>query len=309
MLDRIPRRVVHYSAHDPRTALGGVESFGRNLRLIFEDVVFMTPRARDEGLVRREHLPVICDNQLVLDWPSDMRVIGFQHGVAWRKARATKKLGDLRLAVRQARAAQRQNVVWAACAAWISRTFQDLHGTVSEAIIYHPVDLQRFDGRLENQGSRLVLHDARTDHKGRQQLAELARALPDFNFEALGCAPADVAGRMRHALAFVHLSRYEGNSIVCNEAMAMDLPCLFTKVGLMLDTEHRFAVEQVDPLFAAQGGAPLAAQTRRFLRAAREGAFHPRRWVAAHAGPEHAKAGWASVLRKFDEGEPFKRSA
>ena len=309
MLDRIPRRVVHYSAHDPRTALGGVESFARNLRLIFDDVVFMTPHARDEGLVRRERLPVICDNQLVLDWPADVRVIGFQHGVAWRKARATRKLGDLRLAVRQARAAQRQNVVWVACAAWIGRTFQDLHGNVTAATIYHPVDLQRFDGCLENRGSRLVLHAARTDHKGRRQLAQLARALPAFNFEALDCAPKDVASRMRQALAFVHLSRYEGNSIVCNEAMAMDLPCLFTKVGLMLDTEHHFGVEQVEPQLAAQGGAPLVALTRRFLRAAGEGAFHPRRWVATHAGPEQAKQGWASVLRKFDEGEPFRRSA
>ena len=41
--------------------------------------------------------------------------------------------------------------------------------------------------------------------------------------------------RFRQGAAFLHLSRYEGNSIVCNEAMAMDLPCLFTRVGLMRD--------------------------------------------------------------------------
>jgi len=300
MAQRISRRVVHYSAHDPRTSRGGVESFGLNLRLIFDEVLFMTPRTRDEALVRDQRLPVICDNQLVLDWPVDLRVIGFQHGVAWRKARATRKVGDLRLALRQARAARRRNVVWAACAEWISRTFGALHGNAADAVIYHPVDLQRFDGCLENDGSRLVLHDARTDHKGQKQLAELARALPEFQFEALDCPPERVASRMRRALAFVHLSRYEGNSIVCNEAMAMDLPCLFTTVGLMLDSEHRFHVEQVDPRVAASGGAPLVAAARRFLEAATTHTLHPRTWVAAHAGVEQAVAGWSSVMRKFD---------
>jgi hypothetical protein len=84
--------------------------------------------------------------------------------------------------------------------------------------------------------------------------------------------------------------------------MAMDLPCLFTKVGLMLDSEHRFGVEQLDPQVAAVGGAPLVDATRRFLQAATEHPLHPRAWVTAHAGLEQAVAGWAAVLSKFDEG-------
>jgi hypothetical protein len=307
MANRIPRTVVHYSAHDPRNHRGGVESFARNLRLIFEEVVFMTPGTRDEALVRKRGLPVICDNQMVLDWPSDLKVIGFQHGVAWRKAQVTKKLGDLRLALRQARAARRRNVVWAACAAWISRTFGQQHGNAADVVVYHPVDLQRFDGQLDNAGSRLVLHDARTDHKGQKQMAELARALPNYQFEALDCAPDRVAQRMRGALAFVHLSRYEGNSLVCTEAMAMNLPCLFTKVGLMLDTDQRFGVEQVDVSLARAGGAPLIDTAQRFLAAARARAFGPRAWVAAHAGLEQTAASWAAVLHKFDDGNPSTR--
>ena len=302
MASRIPRTVVHYSAHDPRAFRGGVESFARNLRLIFDEVLFMTPKTRDESLVRREALPVICDNQMVLDWPRDLRVIGFQHGVAWRKAQVTKTLGDFRLALRQALAARRSNVVWAACAAWISRTFGEQHGNAAEVVVYHPVDLRLFDGRLDNAGSRLVLHDARTDHKGQRQLAELSRALPRYRFEPLDCAPDRVAERMRGALAFVHLSRYEGNSIVCNEAMAMNLPCLFTKVGLMLDTDQRFGVEQIDVSLALAGGAPLIDATARFLARAEERPLGPRAWVAEHAGLEQTCASWAAVLRKFDRG-------
>ena len=63
------------------------------------------------------------------------------------------------------------------------------------------------------------------------------KKLPEWRFETLNCKPEDVPDRMREAAAFLHLSRYEGNSIVCNEAMAMNLPCLFTKVGLMNDGE------------------------------------------------------------------------
>ena len=59
----------------------------------------------------------------------------------------------------------------------------------------------------------------------------LARAFPAWRFEPLACAPSEVADRMRKAAAFLHLSRYEGNSMVCAEAMAMNLPCLFTAWG------------------------------------------------------------------------------
>ena len=109
-----------------------------------------------------------------------------------------------------------------------------------------------------------------------------------------------VAERMRHALAFVHLSRYEGNSIVCNEAMAMNLPCLFTKVGLMLDTDQRFGVEQVEVSVALAGGTPLIETTERFLAAARARTFGPRAWVTEHAGVEQTRRSWAAVLQKFD---------
>lgn len=291
---------MHYSVHDPREYRGGVESFARNLRLIFDDVLFMTPKTRDESLVRKHELPVVCDNQMVLDWPSDLRVIGFQHGVAWRKAKITHAFGDYRLALRQALAARRGNVIWAACADWIGRAFAEQHGNAADVIVYHPVDLQRFDGRLDNAGSRLVLHDARTDHKGQKQIAELARALPGYHFEPLDCAPDRVAERMRKALAFVHLSRYEGNSIVCNEAMAMNLPCLFTKVGLMLDRGQHFGVELVPVELALAGGPPLIAKAERFLAQAERRCFCPRAWIAEHAGLEQTKANWAEVLRRFD---------
>jgi hypothetical protein len=297
---RIPRTVVHYSWQHPETSRGGVESFARNLRLIFERVEFMTPETRDEARVRAEHLPVICDNHMVLDWPADLTVIGFQHGVAWRKARVTRSTYDLKLGWRQLRAARRPKVIWVACARWIADAFARFTACESTRVIYHPVDLERFDGKLDNHGSKLVLHDGRSQHKGQHLLEALAQRLPGYRFEPLDCAPADVPERMRHALAFVHLSRYEGNSIVCNEAMAMNLSCLLTRVGLMLDGAEQFDVETIEAGLAFGNIDELTERTRAFLARAEQAPRSPRPWVEQNASRALTVARWEEVLSAFD---------
>ena len=300
MLARIPRRVVHYSRLDPETTRGGVESFARNLRLSFDQVDMMTPETLDVARVRADRLPVICDNQMVLDWPRDIPLIGFRHGVAWRKVQVTRSLYDLGLAARQLRAARRPKVTWVSCARWIDAAFTRTAGGPGAGVIYHPVDLERFDGKLENAGSRLLLHDARSDHKGRRLIERLARALPDYRFEPLACDSSQVPDRMRGAAAFLHLSRYEGNSIVCNEAMAMNLPCLFTRVGLMLDAGQSFDVQMIDPALAFGNPAALLQATREFLASLASRVYRPRAWVTEHASLDATRVAWTSCLDTFD---------
>jgi glycosyltransferase involved in cell wall biosynthesis len=258
--------------------------------------------------VRRDRLPVVCDNHWVRDWPSDVPVIGFQHGFAASKFLTTRSRGDLRLALAQRVAARRANTLWVACARWIGERFGRWFGNAAAHVIYHPVDLERFDGRLENQGSKLVLHDARSPHKGELIVAELARAFPELSFEPLDCAPADVPDRMRHAAMFLHLSRYEGNSIVCNEAMAMNLPCLFTRVGLMLDGAERFDVKLVEPRLAFRGGAPLADAFRSFLRWSRERKPNPRAFCLEQTNVEENRRVWSRVLADFESRFGWTRS-
>jgi glycosyltransferase involved in cell wall biosynthesis len=304
MDQRLERTVVHYALNDPRSTRGGVESFAQNLGLVFRDVLFMTPQTRDEALVRERRLPVICDNQWVLDWPEDIPVVGFQHGVVWRKFFALRKRELIGLARRQARAAARKNTLWVACARWISEAFAELHGNRAAHVIYHPVDLERFDGRLENDGSRLVLHDGRFPHKGSLVYPRIATAFPDFSFEPLGCSPDEVPDRLRRACAFLHLSSYEGNSIVCNEAMAMNLPCLFTRVGLALDGEP-LDVECVPrdfvygPLASLRSGR-LVESVRGFLASLEARRYEPRRWVETHASLAATRARWAEAMTSFD---------
>jgi hypothetical protein len=264
----------------------------------------MTPKTRNLELVRARRLPVIADNQWVLDWPEDVPVIGFQHGVVFRKFLALRQRELLTLARRQARAAKRKNTLWVACARWIAEEFGRLHGNRAAHVIYHPVDLERFDGRLDNAGSRLVLHDGRTPHKGSLVYPRLAPAFPDFRFEPLDCAPEQVPARLRTACAFFHLSSYEGNSIVCNEAMAMNLPCLFTEVGLALDGEP-LDVEKVPrqivygPL-APFRGAVLRARVGAFLGSLGTRRYEPRRWVERNASLGVTRERWGEVLESFD---------
>jgi len=296
----LDRTVVHLGKHDPRARTGGVEAFARSLQLVFREVLFMTPATLDFDRVRRERLALVCDNQYLRYVPRELPAIGFQHGVAFDKARVTRRLGDARMAFAQYRVASRQRVVWVACAEWISRRFAELHGNRANHIIYHPVDLERFDGRLANAGSRLVLHDARSEPKGKSSIAALAASLPEYRFEPLACTPSEVPDRMRTARAFVHLSRYEGNSIVCNEAMASDLPCLFTRVGLFRDQERPTDVALIEPETARRDQKELVRVAREFLASVETRRYRPRAWSLRHASLPIVRERWARAVDELD---------
>lgn len=298
-MPKVAARVVHYSKNDPETHRGGVEAFARNLRLIFEHVEFMYEGSMDPQRVRDEHLIVVCDNQWVTDWPDDIRVVGFQHGVAAVKYSQTGNWSDRKLAKRQATAATRRNTIWVACAQWISKAFGNLHDNPADFVIYHQVDLERFDGQRADIDPRLVLHDARGKHKGEAIVEKLAERFGGWKFEPLQCEPQDVPDRMRTARAFLHLSRYEGNSIVCNEAMAMNLPCFVTEVGLMNDEDRPKDVWVVDRDAAFTDRKYLERQLAEFLRSLDERHFDPRSWVLANAQLEVAQRKWLAVVERW----------
>jgi glycosyltransferase involved in cell wall biosynthesis len=297
--DKIPLTVVHHGRFNPETHVGGVETFARTLRQIFERVLFSTSDRPLCALARAERLPVICDNQSVRDWPRDVRLIGFRHGVAAEKVKSTRSFTDLRLAAGQLLAARRSGVTWVGCADWIRQSSQSWYRSPTPHIVYHPVDLERFDGKLTNWGSRLILHDARTVHKGKQLISCLQTAFPTWRFEALNCPPDHVPERLRHAAAFVHLSRYEGNSIVLNEAMAMDLPCLCTNVGLLRDANIQLDVDCVDSRRAFGDERYLLERARAFLDTLTTRRYNPRAWSETHASFPAARERWRHVLEDW----------
>jgi hypothetical protein len=296
---KIPLTVVHYSDPHPLKSTGGVQTFARNLRLIFDQVLFMAPRERDIPYAMKNHLPVICDNQLVADWPDGFPVIGFQHGVAAVKFQATRTVGRWLLARAQKHAAGRPGTLWVANSEWVAATFQKLYGNENEHIVYYPVDTERFDGKLDNQNSRLILHDARTKHKGVRLIKHLKAAYTDWQIEPLDCPNSEVHNRMRKARAFIHLSVYEGNSIVCNEAMAMNLPCMFTRVGLMQDPHCPSDVYIVDPEEMFHNRDRLVEEFGKFLQTLDTRTYNPRAWTLKNATQEIAAQRWRRVMVDF----------
>ncbi len=300
LIEKIPGTIVHYGRFNPERRTGGVEAFAKSLKLAFEDVQFLDSRSDGPGSpamqrVVADGLPVVCDNHLVLDWPDGYPVIGFQHGVAAEKKFITRSWTDWSLARRQARAARRQSTVWVACAKWISDEFARRYGNQAQHVIYHSVDTSRFDGRLLNHGSKLVLHDGRSRHKGRDIYPVLQTALPNWTFEPLSCPAEQVPERMRKARAFMHLSRYEGNSIVCNEAMAMGLPCLFTRVGLMRDGEPLdVRIVDVRQVYGRRSG--LIECVGAFLDGLNETAYNPHGWIEQNTSQQAFVEGWRNVI-------------
>lgn len=298
-MSKIPVSVIHYGRHDARIKVGGVETFARNLGMIFEDVDFMTPDTLDVEWVDKNRPLVICDNQFVTDWPDSVPLIGFQHGVAAVKYRVTKKRSDRAMAVRQSKAASRPNTLWVACARWISDAFARLYGNQAEHVVYHPVDLNRFDGMHRDVDPKLILHDARTKHKGKRLVEHLRKRNPNWSFQSLDCKPSEVPQRMRSARAFLHLSRYEGNSLVCNEAMAMNMPCMFTKVGLMKDADGPDDVFLIDPDTAFSDARALDSAFDEFTHTLETRTYRPRNWIVEHASRDVALAAWGNVVKSF----------
>lgn len=305
MSDRLRQHIVVHGRFTPGERRGGVETFGRTLSEIFEGVTFTATGSPEIPRLVGERALVVCDNQTVLDWPVGYPVIGFQHGFALEKARLTHTFTDARLAFAQLRAARRANTVWVACARWIAAAFRRVQParTPRGHVIHHFVDVERFDGRRDAVDPRLVLHDARSDHKGKRVIAALARALPEWRFEPLACAPAEVPARMRQGAAFLHLSKYEGNSIVCNEAMAMDLPCLFTDVGLCRDLgqgglEADVAIIPRSVAFGPRAGA--IAAVGEFLGTLAARTYNPRAFTLRSATAAVAREGWRAAIGELE---------
>jgi glycosyltransferase involved in cell wall biosynthesis len=311
---KIPINVIYYNDKDPLKTTGGVQTFAKSLRQTFLKVQYMTPKNLDLDYILDKQVPVICTNEMVSDIPDQIPVIGFQHGVGAVKYSVTRTSGHNRLRHAQKKASKRPNVIWIACAEWIASKFEEIYGNQTKYVIYHHIDTELFDGKSRGNNSKLILHDARTDHKGLKLFPLLEKAFPNWKFEPLDCRPEDVPDRMRDARAFVHLSRYEGNSIVCNEAMAMNLPCMFTNVGLMQDKNRPKDVflirthEAYSTYFriTRPNKHELIKNTKLFLESLDNREYNPREWVLKNAVASTSLKKWEKVMIEYEKLSGWK---
>jgi hypothetical protein len=103
---------------------------------------------------------------------------------------------------------------------------------------------------------------------------------------------------MKGAKAFIHLSSYEGNSYVCNEALAANLPCFVTKVGLFRDVTSLDAYI-IDLKGRALKRRHVVNEFRRFLASLSQERYAPRLWVKEHATREVAMQKWRNVMEMY----------
>jgi|GEM_PF-1386127 len=294
-----PYPVAHYSMNDPASGAGGVETFALGLQRVFGKISYLTPDTLNTNELRMEKTVLICDNQHVLDIPEDIPVIGFQHGVAEEKKKHTKNAYDKKLARLQKLAAKRPNTYWIACARWISDRFASLRGNRADAVIYHAVDIERFKPHPKiDREEHLFLHDARSRHKGSRLIEKLEVKFPACTFRELNCPHSQVPEELARGAGFIHLSRYEGNSIMCNEAMAADLPCFFTDVGLFRDP-FDFDVYLVDSKKAFRSSRYLTGEFSKFLNSLETKSYNPRSWVMEHASPDVYRKAWLDAVNAF----------
>jgi hypothetical protein len=80
----------------------------------------------------------------------------------------------------------------------------------------------------------------------------------------------------------------------------MNLPCLFTRVGLMLDPGQQLDVQLIEPELAFGAPDALLAHTREFLSSLSTRRYEPRRWVSEHASIDATRAAWSGALSHFD---------
>ena len=113
---------------------------------------------------------------------------------------------------------------------------------------------------------------------------------------------------MRKAKAFIHLSKYEGNSIVCNEAMAMNLPSMFTNVGLMKDENRPKEAYLIDlnKIYKSYFGIKIIknrinSPNGLFIKSLNNNDYNPRKWVLENAVASISNKKWEKTILDFQE--------
>jgi hypothetical protein len=92
--------------------------------------------------------------------------------------------------------------------------------------------------------------------------------------------------------------------------MAMNLPCMFTRVGLMQDPNRPDDVYLVEPREMFHDADRLVEEFGKFLETLDTRAYNPRAWTLANATREIAVQGWRKAMTSFqsmsgwDLGQP-----
>ena len=227
-------RIVVANHHTWNQWTGGTERFTEYLR----EAIGCDVRSPADPHRLGKYEWVISNADLGLDWASNK--ICFFHGL-WKQLHVNLGITSGTEEERQRQAAQRKDVYLVAASNSVASQLECWYQVSKNKIrvISHGIPLDVWRPALSNPKSirPRILHVATDIVKAREIIPVLQRILPDFDFvlvyRRIGL-PATPELYQRGDI-FLHLSRYEGNSYACMEALACGLPSVLTDVGFFAE--------------------------------------------------------------------------
>jgi hypothetical protein len=237
----------------------GVPRFDWELRRVFPRMVSQNTRRRVRAWLswlslRHPDTIVVTGSEQSILVPRRLRTIVVHHGCAqthFDRDPAWRGPEPQRLCSAQRKMYRRENRWYVALARWCAERFS-YHYCVPPAGII-PSWVEPIERRRQLPSRPVVLGDFRNFNKGRDSVARLSRALPEWEFRTLCCTYQTRKAAYAAADAYLCLSLSEGGSFAVSDAEAARLPLVTTDVGnyreyseaCVIPWETRDDVEQV----------------------------------------------------------------
>jgi hypothetical protein len=249
----------------------GVPRFDWELRRVFPHMVSRSKRRSVRAwlhwlAIRHPDTIVITGSEQSVLVPRRLRTIVVHHGCAqthydrdpdWRGPEPQQLCRD------QRRMYRRANRWYVALARWCADEFSH-HYRVPQAEVI-PSWVEPIERKRTRRARPVVLGDFRNFNKGRDTVARLSKALPDWEFQSLSCTYETRKAPYAAADAYLCLSLSEGGSFAVSDAEAAGLPLVTTDVGNYREYSESSVIpwETRDDLDQVRGALDRALSLRR----------------------------------------------
>ncbi len=308
-----PERIIHISAHRRRDGYkGGVEKYSMYLERAVGAQLLVDHEYRGAYLPKTLF---IVDGGHGLNIPDRSPIISVCHGTwvaVWQRWQWIPEPRDhpdppyeesqvrmWGIPGREKRPAVKgkPNVLPVACSTGAKRELVDYHGRDDAPILLHGIDHDVFTPKKNNNAKPIIVHVANEWRKGDFKVREIAKRLPEFQFEFLNAEIGEEPAKFQRADMFIHISCSEGNAYACLEAMSCNLPMVVTNVGLFESDVGSETVGRVVPYYA---------DLDQFVEAIREvwetrDRFNPREWIEQNATFAHFRGRWIDLIQNLEK--------
>jgi len=305
-----PAKVYHLSANRRRDGCtGGVEKFGWLLeQAIGCDLI--VDRELSGVLSKKDgNALFVVDGGHGLSIPDDTPILSVCHGSwvgLWARWGFTKEMEGHEGAPYEESQVKmwgtysnsgKHNVLPVACSGGAKRELVQYHNRLDAPVILHGVHHNVYIPKKTFNPKPIIIHVANEWRKGHHIIPEVAKRLPQFQFEFLSAGIGQEPERFARGDMFIHISCSEGNAYACLEAMSCDLPMVVTNVGLFESDVPSATVGKVVEFYSSVDNI-VEAVLEVWENKER---FHPREWIEQNATFEHFKQRWVELIEDAED--------